>query len=105
MTVVAGLFLFIVSLLAANISYLSERILFIWTPAGDGKHGLWRVLELILLYLLCIAVAASLEARSGSIYPQGWQFYAITASLFVVMGYPGFVLRYLVGRDNGNREA
>jgi hypothetical protein len=36
-----------------------------------------------------------LEARSGTVAPQTWEFYAITACLFAVLAFPGFVVRYL----------
>ncbi|MGN6083699.1 DUF2818 family protein, partial [Trinickia sp.] len=29
---------------------------------------------------------------------QGWQFYAITFSMFVVFAFPGFTFQYLVKR-------
>ncbi len=31
----------------------------------------------------------------GNRFRQGWEFYAITLCLYVVLGYPGFVYRYL----------
>jgi hypothetical protein len=37
-----------------------------------------------------------LEQRVGQIAPQAWQFYAITATLFVTFAFPGFVYRYLL---------
>jgi len=36
-----------------------------------------------------------LESRIGNVFPQTWEFYAITACMFVVLAFPGFVLRYL----------
>jgi hypothetical protein len=96
-TVATGFLLLAVAALAANASYLSRRILLIWRPAGRnaGKHGAWHVLEIVLLYLATLALARGLEARAGDIYQQGWEFYAVSACLFLVLGYPGFVLRYL----------
>ena len=38
---------------------------------------------------------AELEQRAGQIAPQGWEFYAITGTLFVTFAFPGFVYRYL----------
>jgi hypothetical protein len=37
-----------------------------------------------------------LEARAGNVFVQGWQFYAVTFSLFLVFAFPGFTVRYLV---------
>ncbi|MBN9340837.1 MAG: DUF2818 family protein, partial [Comamonadaceae bacterium] len=44
------------------------------------------------------ALALLLERRAGQIAPQGWEFYAVTATLFATFAFPGFVFRYLVRR-------
>jgi hypothetical protein len=54
---------------------------------------------LTLLYLLVGVLARLLEGRQGVVYPQGWEFYAITYCLFLVFAYPGFVYRYMWRRD------
>lgn len=98
MTAATAFLLFAVAALAANAPFFSGRILFIWTPRGEpgrDKHGGWRVLEVVLLYFATMALAKALEARAGAVYPQSWEFYAVTVCLFVVLGYPGFVMRYL----------
>ena len=38
--------------------------------------------------------------RSRRIAPQGWEFYAITATLFLTLAFPGFVYRYLYKRHH-----
>ena len=106
MTASTGFLLLVVAAIAANASFLSRRIFFFWKPAragegrsgGDDKHGGWRVLEVVVFYFLTLFLARWLEARAGAVYPQGWEFYAVTVCLFVVMGYPGFVFRYLLKR-------
>ena len=45
-----------------------------------------------------LGMVLMLERRVGQIAPQGWEFYAITATLFLTLGFPGFVYRYLVKR-------
>ncbi len=102
MNAAAGFLLFAAAVLAANASFLSRRIFFVWPSSAGDKHGGWRVLEVAVLYLATLALARGLEARAGAIYPQGWEFYAVTACLFVLLGYPGFVYRYLLKRG---REA
>jgi len=58
--------------------------------------SIWlRLLELAVLYGLVGGVAYMLEARIGNVFAQGWEFYAITGCLFLVLAYPGFVFRYL----------
>jgi hypothetical protein len=53
---------------------------------------------MIVLYLVVGAFGFMLEARAGNRFEQGWQFYAITFSLFVVFAFPGFAFQYLVKR-------
>ncbi|MFZ6639707.1 DUF2818 family protein [Undibacterium sp. TC4M20W] len=58
--------------------------------------SLWvRLLELIILYFCVGGIAAVLESSAGNRFPQGWEFYAINACLFLVLAFPGFVYRYL----------
>lgn len=54
-----------------------------------------RLLELLVLYFLVGVFAYVLESNIGNTFTQGWQFYAVTACMFLVFAYPGYVLRYL----------
>ena len=97
-----------ISLAAANLPFLTERVFgFIplksktasnGTP-GDGtprtKPFPLRLLELIVLYFVVGFLARALESRIGGVFAQNWEFYAITGCLFLVLAFPGFVLRYL----------
>jgi len=87
--------LLLVALIAANLPFLLERIFFIVKPKTGSKNVAWRLLELILLYFIVGGIGLLLENKIGDIHTQKWEFYAITASLFVVFAYPGFVYRYL----------
>ena len=99
MNAATGLLLLAAAIAAANAPFLSRRILLVIKPAGfmqgGDKHGGWRVLEMVLFYFVVLGLARILEARAGEIYAQNWEFYAIAASLFVLLGFPGFVYRYL----------
>lgn len=99
MTQTASIWLVILAaLVAANLPFLNERWL-IAGPVAKPVKPLWgRQLELVLLYFLVGALALLLERRAGQIYPQGWEFYAITATLFLTLAFPGFVWRYLTKR-------
>jgi hypothetical protein len=44
-------------------------------------------------------IASVLESRVGNRFRQGWEFYAVTGCLFIVLAYPGFVHRYLRRRQ------
>ncbi|TFZ04640.1 DUF2818 family protein [Ramlibacter rhizophilus] len=95
MTQTASIWLVIVlALLAANLPFFTERLFGLVRLHGPKGLGL-RVLELLVLYFLVGGVALLLERRAGQIAPQGWEFYAITGSLFLTLAFPGFVWRYL----------
>lgn len=80
---------------AANLPFFNERLLAA-ISFGNGVKPLWlRLIELAVLYALVLGVAHMLEARAGNVFPQRWEFYAITACLFLVLAFPGFVFRYL----------
>ena len=87
----------LVSALAANLPFVTER-LFIVGPRRDPKPLAWRLLELLVLWALTLAIGFVLEARIGQRQPQGWEFYAAFGCLFLTLGFPGFVWRYLPRR-------
>lgn len=88
-------FVILLAVLAANLPFLSERLLAL-VSCGKGVKPLWlRLIELVVLYALVLGIAHVLEARAGNVFPQGWEFYAITVCLFLVLAFPGFVFRYL----------
>ncbi len=62
------------------------------------KNFFERLLELLAFYALVGVLGFAFEANLGNRFPQGWEFYAITLCLFLVLGYPGFVWRYLMKR-------
>ncbi|MGE5027932.1 MAG: DUF2818 family protein [Betaproteobacteria bacterium] len=87
--------LLILAFIAANLPFLVERIFFVVRPKTGSKNFAWRLLELVVLFFVVGGVGLLLESKLGDIQHQGWQFYAINVSLFVVFAYPGFVYRYL----------
>ena len=101
MTQTASIWLIILAaLVAANLPFMNERWLAL-VPRAAAVKPLWgRLAELVVLYALVGAMALLLERRAGQIYPQGWEFYAITATLFLTLAFPGFVWRYLARRRN-----
>lgn len=90
--------LILLAVVAANLPFLSDRVLAVWPLRRHHKVLAVRLAELVLWYFVVGAVGLTLEQSAGQIYPQGWQFYAITASLFLTFAFPGFVYRYLVRR-------
>lgn len=80
---------------AANLPFFNERWLAL-LPNRATVKSLWvRLAELVLLYFIIGGVGLALEQQAGQIYPQGWEFYAITAAMFLTFAFPGFVYRYL----------
>jgi hypothetical protein len=73
---------------------VSQRLLGVLT-LKQPKILAVRLAELAVLYFLVGGVGLLLENKAGQIAPQGWEFYAITATLFVTLSFPGFVFRYL----------
>lgn len=85
------------ALSAANLPFMNERLFGVIALKGRaGVKPLWmRLLELIALYFIVGAIARLLESNIGGSFAQGWEFYAVTIPLFLVLAFPGFVLRYL----------
>lgn len=84
----------LLALLAANLPFISNRLFAVY-PLKSPKILAVRLAEMVLGYLVVGAIALFLEQRAGQIAPQGWEFYAITATLFITFAFPGFVYRYL----------
>ena len=85
------------ALMLANLPFISNR-LFSFYPPSAPKSLAVRLAELVVGYFLVGALGLFLEQRAGQIAPQGWEFYAITGTLFVTFAFPGFVYRYLFKR-------
>ena len=75
-------------------AFLSNRLFAVYA-LGRPKNLAVRLAELVVWYFLVGGLGLFLEQRAGQIAPQGWQFYAITGTLFVTFAFPGFVYRYL----------
>jgi hypothetical protein len=82
------------ALLAANLAFISNRLLLVYR-LKSSKNLAVRLVELVFWYFVVGGVALVLEQRAGQIAPQGWEFYAITGTLFITLAFPGFVFRYL----------
>ena len=95
MTQTASVWLVVLlALLAANLPFISNRLFAVY-PLKLSKNLAIRVGELVVWYLLIGGLGLYLEQRSGQIAPQGWEFYAITATLFITFAFPGFTWCYL----------
>lgn len=87
----------LLALALANLPFVNERVLAVIPfRAAAAKPLSVRFAELVLFYFVVGAVGLLFERRLGQIAPQGWEFYAVTATLFIVLAFPGFTWRYLL---------
>jgi hypothetical protein len=89
-----------VAIAFANLPFFTESVFGVipLKPAASGartKPFAVRLLEMLVLYFLVGLLAHLLESRIGNVFAQTWEFYAVTACLFLVLAFPGFVFRYL----------
>lgn len=94
----AALVWLLAGVLLANWPFLTERRFFFF---GTGGKPFWfRLLELSASYAVLLGFGWLLEASVGRVQDQTWNFYAITALLFLLMAYPGYVWRFLRRRPS-----
>jgi len=96
---VATWLVIVAACIGANLPFINQRLLAV-VPLKKTKGLGLRLLELVVFYFLVGGLALLLEQRAGQITPQGWEFYAITAALFLTLAFPGFVYRYLYKRHH-----
>lgn len=82
---------------AANLPFFNQRWLAVG-PLRDNKTLAWRLAEWLVMYGVVGLLAMALEAGIGQNHAQGWEFYAVTLSLFATFAFPGFVWQYLLRR-------
>ena len=87
----------VAALIAANLPFMTGR-LFGLIRLTKPKSLVIRLLECVLGYFVVGLFALALEHQAGRIASQRWEFYAITAALFLTLAFPGFVWRYLARR-------
>ncbi|MCE2744852.1 MAG: DUF2818 family protein [Burkholderiales bacterium] len=90
---IAHWLLFVLALLFANLPFVSNRIMGILPVTKKG--GWTRVIEVIAGYFIVGLVGFAIEGSLSQTTPQRWEFYALTACLFLVFAFPGFVYRFL----------
>lgn len=83
-----------------NAVFVSDRFFGLVRLSSEGKGLGGRLLELAVIAAALMFGLRMLEASShGSVYSQGWEFYAITGCVMLVAVFPGFVYRYLWKRS------
>lgn len=94
-TSTAGWLVIAVALAAANLPFFNDRLFAVVGAKWQRKPLYIRLLEMTALYMVVGFIGFALEANIGVRFPQTWEFYAISGCLFVVLGFPGFIVRYL----------
>jgi len=93
--------LIVLACVAANLPFINER-LFAVLPVPRFPNGIkpfWvRVLEFLVWYGVIGLIGLLFERMIGNTFTQKWEFYVTALSLFVVLAFPGFVVRYLLRR-------
>ena len=92
--------LILLFLLAANLPWFSDKLFYLIPLKQTPKNVGWCLFELIVLYFVVGALGFLVEKNAlGQVAPQDWEFYATTASLFLVFAFPGFVVKMLWKRN------
>ena len=84
--------------IAANLPFLNHRVLALGPALQPRKALIVHIAEMLVLYFVVGGIGLLLEKRAGQIAPQGWEFYAVTGTLFITLAFPGFIYHYLVRR-------
>ncbi|PKO47545.1 MAG: DUF2818 domain-containing protein [Betaproteobacteria bacterium HGW-Betaproteobacteria-22] len=90
-----------IMILAANLPWFSNKLFYCVSldraqQTNYRKSLAWCLLELVVLYFLMgLLVRYAEHATYGNIAPQGWEFYTVTACLFLVFAFPGFIYKVL----------
>ncbi len=101
----AFLILVVVALVAANLPWLTDRVLFVLPTPARGKREWVRLLEWFIMYWAVGMVGLGLEYRlTGQVEPQDWEFYVVTVCLFLVFALPGFIYHHDLRRHLRKRR-
>ena len=90
-----GALVILLAVLGANLPLVNQRLLGLVGLKWAVKPLWLRLVEMAVVYFVVGALGHLIESGIGNVFSQSWQFYAVTASLFVVFAFPGFVYRYL----------
>jgi hypothetical protein len=94
-TAAASWIVIVLMAIFANLPFFTESLFGFIRMKQGSKPGFARIFELLVLYVILLGIALGIESSQGNAFAQGWQFYAVTVCLYLVLGFPGFVHRYL----------
>ena len=90
--------LILFSVAAANLPFLNDRVLGVIKLRQAAKSPWVVSFELLAMYVVAGLLGFAFEKALSNPFALGWEFYAITLCVFLVLGFPGFVYRYLLKR-------
>jgi Protein of unknown function (DUF2818) len=79
----------------ANLPFISDKFLICFSVKNRKKFS-FCFFELITYYFVVGVLGFVIENNFGQITQQNWEFFAVTACLFLTFSFPGFVYRYLL---------
>lgn len=86
--------LLLIMFVLANLPWVNSR-LFLVIPLQKGKNAWLRLFEVVVYYFTALLISIAFEQQfAGNIYPQQWEFFVTTLSLFLVFSTPGVVYRH-----------
>lgn len=94
--------LIVLACVAANLPFINERLFAVISVRRfpDGIKPFWvRVVEFLVWYAVIGMIGMTFERMIGNVFNQRWEFYVTALCLFVVLAFPGFVVRYLLKRN------
>ena len=90
----------LVAITAANLPFFNEKVFALVPTKWPRKPLVIRLMEMGALYVAVGAIGLAIEGQIGSRFPQTQEFYWIAGGLFIVLGFPGFIVRYLRKRHD-----
>jgi hypothetical protein len=92
-----------IAIAAANLPFFNDKVFALIPATWQGRSPttaptkplIVRLGEMVVLYFVVGSIGFALEGHIGNRFTQTWEFYAISGCLFLVMGFPGFIVRYL----------
>lgn len=93
--------LILLAAVAANLPFINEKLFAVLSVKSfkNGVKPFWvRVFEFLVWYAVIGLLGMLLERTIGNTFNQRWEFYVTALTLFVVLAFPGFVVRYLLKR-------
>ena len=92
---IASWLVIVIAFAAANLPFFNDKVFALIPIASQRKPLIVRLAEMVVLYFVVGSIGFGLEGHIGNRFTQTWEFYAISGCLFLVLGFPGFIVRYL----------